>query len=142
MTAPGGIGPIDHVAVVVRSIADSVPRYRQLFALESGATISLPAQRVNICFLVPQGGGTRIELVQPLDGESGVGRFLAARGEGLHHVCFRSEDLRGDLDRLIAAEAHLIDREPRTGAEGRVAFVHPTTLNGVLWELLDPGRAP
>ncbi len=65
-----------------------------------------------------------------------MARFLAQRGEGLHHVCLRSDDLPADLDRLAAAEAELIDREPRAGAHGAVAFIHPRTLNGVLWELL------
>ena len=80
----------------------------------------------------------RIELVEPLDGESGVARFLAAHGEGLHHVCFVTDDLPEDLDALAAADAELIDRDPRPGAHGSVAFVHPRTLNGVLWELLRP----
>ncbi len=73
-----------------------------------------------------------------MDPESGVGRFLAARGEGLHHVCLRSDDLPRDLAALAAAEAELIDAAPRPGADGAVAFVHPRTLNGVLWELLEP----
>jgi methylmalonyl-CoA/ethylmalonyl-CoA epimerase len=76
--------------------------------------------------------------VEPVDEESGVARYLARHGEGLHHVCFRTDDLPADLDRLARAEAELIDREPRQGAHGIVAFVHPHTLNGVLWELLQP----
>ena len=78
----------------------------------------------------------RIELIQPTDEVSGVARFLASRGEGLHHVCLRSRDLPRDLASLAAREAELIDKEPRSGADGMVAFVHPRTLNGVLWELI------
>ena len=63
------------------------------------------------------------------------------RGEGLHHVCFLTDDLPASLEALAAAEAELIDREPRPGAHGTVAFVHPRTLNGVLWELLEVGPA-
>jgi methylmalonyl-CoA epimerase len=131
------IGPIDHVAVVVRSIDESLPRYRRLFGLEpSGPPQVLEAQRVRVCFLSTGGPpAPRLELVEPLDGESGVARFLESRGEGLHHVCFATERIRDELEAL-AAEAELIDREPRPGAEGEVAFVHPRTLNGVLWELL------
>jgi methylmalonyl-CoA/ethylmalonyl-CoA epimerase len=70
-----------------------------------------------------------------------VARFLAARGEGLHHVCLVSDDLEGDLASLAAAEAELIDREPRPGAHGAVAFIHPRTLDGVLWELLQTKEA-
>ena len=138
------LGPIDHVAVVVRSIDESAPRYRELFGLEpSGSPIELPNQAVRVVFL---GSGTqlsaRIELIQPTDEASGVARFLASRGEGLHHVCLRSADLPRDLASLAAAEAHLIDTEPRSGADGLVAFIHPSTLNGVLWELLrrSPGE--
>ncbi|MEP6808091.1 MAG: VOC family protein, partial [Chloroflexota bacterium] len=58
------------------------------------------------------------------------------RGEGLHHVCLRSDDLAADLGALAAADAELINSEPRPGAHGQVAFIHPRTLNGVLWELL------
>jgi len=132
------IGPIHHVAVVVRSIDEALPRYRALFGWEPDAEPRVFAsQRVRLCFL-PTGPdpSARVELIEPIDEESGVARFLASRGEGLHHVCLRSDDLPGDLDRLAAVEAELIDRQPREGAHGEVAFIHPRTLNGVLWELL------
>jgi len=133
------IGPIDHVAIVVRSIDEALPRYRALFGWEP---IDEPrvfaSQHVRLCFLAPGGGqGAKVELVEPTDEESGVARFLATRGQGLHHVCLISENLAGDLDALAAAEAELIDREPRAGAHGEVAFIHPRSLNGVLWELLE-----
>jgi len=133
------IGAIHHVAIVVRSIDDSLPRYRDLFGLEPEAPpMSFEPQRVRLCFLATgPDPAVRIELVEPIDGESGVARFLADRGEGLHHVCFLTDDLPASLEALAAAEADLIDDEPRPGAHGRVAFVHPRTLNGVLWELLE-----
>ena len=132
------MGPIDHVAVVVRSIEQALPRYRELFGLDPEARPEVvEAQAVRLCFLssgpLP---AARIELIEPLDESSGVARFLASRGEGLHHVCFGVSDLGAELARLAAAGAELIDREPRPGADGQVAFVHPRTLNGVLWELL------
>jgi methylmalonyl-CoA/ethylmalonyl-CoA epimerase len=132
------VGPIHHVAIVVRSIDEALPRYSELFGLEpEAAPMTFTPQRVRLCFL-PTGPepAARIELVEPIDGESGVARFLADRGEGLHHVCFLTDDLPASLDALAAVEAELIDREPRPGAHGTVAFVHPRTLNGVLWELL------
>jgi methylmalonyl-CoA/ethylmalonyl-CoA epimerase len=131
------IGVIDHVAIVVRSIERSLPRYAELFGLRPDeAVIELPAQRARVLFL-PTGAApaARLELIEPTDGESGVARFLATRGEGLHHVCFRSADLPADLRRLAAAEAEMIDVAPRPGAHGTVAFVHPRALSGVLWEL-------
>lgn len=132
------IGPIHHVAIVVRSIDEALPRYRSLLGLEPEASPAVfSPQGVRLVFL-PTGPepAARLELVEPIDEESGVARFLASRGEGVHHVCFTTEDLPAELERLAAEEAELIDREPRPGAHGTVAFVHPRTLNGVLWELL------
>jgi methylmalonyl-CoA/ethylmalonyl-CoA epimerase len=134
----GAIGPIHHVAIVVRSIEASLPRYRELFGLEPDAPpVRFAPQGVRLCFL-PTGPepAARLELVEPLDDDSGVARFLAARGEGVHHVCFVTDDLPATLEALAAAEVELIDREPRPGAHGTVAFVHPRALDGVLWELL------
>jgi methylmalonyl-CoA epimerase len=132
------IGSIHHVAIVVRSIERTLPRYRALFGLEpESPPMVFEPQGVRLCFL-PTGPdpAVRLELVEPLDGESGVARFLADRGEGLHHVCFLTDDLPASLEALAAEEAQLVDTEPRPGAHGRVAFIHPRTLNGVLWELL------
>jgi methylmalonyl-CoA/ethylmalonyl-CoA epimerase len=132
------IGPIDHVGIVVRSIDEALPRYRSLFGLLPAApVITFASQGVRLCFL-PSGPtpAARLELVEPVDPGSGVARFLDERGEGLHHVCFSSGDLAADLDALEVHGAELIDRQPRPGADGSVAFIHPRTLSGVLWELL------
>ncbi len=132
------VGPLHHVAIVVRSIEEALPRYRAMFGLLPEAEpVVFAAQRVRLCFLAtgPE-PAARIELVEPIDVDSGVGRFLAARGEGLHHVCFTTDDLPTALEALVAREAELVDAEPRPGAHGTVAFVHPRTLSGVLWELL------
>jgi methylmalonyl-CoA/ethylmalonyl-CoA epimerase len=133
------LGPIHHVAIVVRSIEASMARYRELLGLEPEADpFVFTAQRVRLCFLrTGPEPAARIELVEPIDDESGVARFLATRGEGLHHLCLLTEDLPSSLEALAIQEAELIDREPRAGAHGSVAFVHPRTLNGVLWELLE-----
>jgi methylmalonyl-CoA epimerase len=133
------IGDIDHVAVVVRSIDECLPRYRALLGWEPESEPRVfESQRVRLCFLASgPPPAARLELVEPIDAESGVARFLADRGEGLHHVCLRSDNLPADLAALAAAEAELIDRESRPGADGRVAFIHPRTLSGVLWELLE-----
>lgn len=139
MTTPRpSVGPIDHVAVVVRSIDESLLRYEALFGLVPTEPPRVVAtQGVKLCFL-PTGPApaARLELIEPVDPESGVARFLASRGEGLHHVCFGTTDLPAELARLADAGAELIDQAPRPGAEGPVAFVHPRTLDGVLWELL------
>jgi methylmalonyl-CoA/ethylmalonyl-CoA epimerase len=137
------IGPIHHIAIVVRSIEASLPRYATLFGLEPEAPPELfAAQRVRLCFL-PTGPdpAARLELIEPADPESGIARFLAARGEGLHHVCLVTDDLPRTLGDLARAEAELIDRTARSGAHGDVAFIHPRTLDGVLWELLQAAPA-
>ena len=134
---------IDHVAVVVRSIDEALPRYRELFDLTAPDGVqTVAAQGVRIC-LLPSGPppAARLELIEPTDPEGGVARFLEARGEGLHHVCFGTGGLADELARLEAAGAELVDHVPRPGAEGVVAFIHPRTLSGVLWELLERGTA-
>jgi len=86
----------------------------------------------------------RVELICPTTPDSGVAKFLASRGEGLHHVCIEVEDIESAMDSLRKAGAPLIDREPRSGAGGaRVAFVHPRGMRGVLTELRQgpPGPA-
>ena len=136
------VGPIHHVAIVVHSIEDALPRYRELFGLAADAPpMTFAPQRVRLVFL-PTGPepSARLELVEPIDGESGVARYLAGQGEGVHHICFLTDDLPASLEALAEAEAELIDRTPRQGAHGTVAFVHPRTLNGVLWELLQRGN--
>ena len=132
------IGPIDHVGIVVRSIDEAVPRYRSLFGLLPAApVIAFASQGVRLCFLDSGlAPAARLELVEPVDPGSGVARFLAQRGEGLHHLCFRSDGIATDLASLEAHGAELIDRGPRPGAHGSVAFIHPHTLSGVLWELI------
>jgi len=134
------IGPIDHVGIVVRSIDEALPRYRSLFGLLPAApVIAFASQGVRLCFLESgPAPAARLELVEPVDPASGVARFLAQRGEGLHHLCFRSDELATDLAGLEAHGAELIDRDPRPGAHGSVAFVHPRSLSGVLWELIQP----
>ena len=139
MTQEVPTGPIHHIAIVVRSIDAALPRYLELFGLQPEAPpVVFASQAVRLCFL-PTGPdpAARIELVEPIDADSGIARFLGERGEGVHHVCFVTDDLPATLEALAAAEAELIDREPREGAHGTVAFIHPRTLNGVLWELLE-----
>ena len=137
MTArPDGPGELHHVAVVVPSIDDALPFYRDTLQLRAGAVRELPDQHVRAVFVT--GPNTRIELIEPTDSASGVARFLAERGKpALHHLCFVVDDLRSTLRALEARGLELIDREPRRGAEGDVAFLHPRASGGVLVELID-----
>lgn len=129
---------LHHIGIVVPSIAGALPLYRDLLGLEAHDSHDMPDQAVRVAFL--SGGGARVELLEPLDGTSGVARFLAERGKPtLHHVCFAVDDLSAVLRDLAARGVELIDQEPRRGAEGFVAFLHPRAGDGVLIELIDRG---
>lgn len=128
--------PLDHVAVAVRSIAESLPLFELLAGARGSDRERVPAQGVDVVFLGT--AGASIELIEPLSPDSGVGRFIDKRGPGLHHIAFRVPDLAAALERLAARGVELIDREPRPGAHGRrVAFVHPRSAAGVLVELVE-----
>jgi len=129
-------GELHHVGVVVRSIDAALPFYRDTLGLTPGRIHEMPEQAVRVVFLA--GPGTRIELLEPTDKTSGVARYLAERGRNtLHHVCFAVDDLAGVLRDLAAQGMELIDKAPRRGAEGLVAFLHPRAADGVLIELID-----
>jgi len=131
-----GAGELHHVSVVVPSIADALPFYRDTLHMQAGAVREVPDQQVRAVFL--SAPNTRIELIEPTDTASGVARFLAERGRpALHHLCFVVDDLRSTLRALEARGTELIDREPRRGADGDVAFLHPRASGGVLVELID-----
>ena len=129
-------GDLHHVGIAVPSIEAALPFYRDVMGLPAGKPTELPDQAVRAVVL--SGGAVRIELIEPLDAVSGVARFLAERGRPtLHHVCFAVDDLARVLDELAAAGTELVDRTPRQGIEGMVAFLHPRAADGVLVELID-----
>jgi methylmalonyl-CoA epimerase len=134
------IGRIHHVAVVVRSIDESLRFYRDSLGLEVETIAEVPDDRVRIAFLGV--GESKVELVQPTDDTTGVARFLESKGEGFHHVCFEVDNLAESLMRLEIDGVELIDTAPRRGAEGPVAFVHPRSGHGVLVELIEAPGGP
>ena len=133
-------GRIHHVAVVVRSLDAALPLYRDLLGLDLETVMDIPSDRVRIAFL--DVGGSKIELVEPTDDTTGVARFLAAKGEGFHHVCFEVANLTEELTRLGIEGVELIDSAPRKGAEGPVSFLHPRSCHGVLVELIEAPGGP
>jgi methylmalonyl-CoA epimerase len=100
----------------------------------------IPSDRVTIAFLPV--GESKVELVAPMDDTTGVARFLESKGEGFHHVCFEVHDLAETLTRLAIDGVELIDTQPRKGAEGPVAFLHPRSCHGVLVELIEAPGGP
>ena len=135
-----GIGKIHHVAIIVRDLEAVLGLYRDKLGLTVETVMPIPYDRVTIGFLPV--GEVKIELVQPDDDTTGAAKFLAAKGEGFHHVCFEVPDIQAALDRLAADGLQLIDATARKGAEGPVAFVHPKSCHGVLVELIEAPGGP
>jgi methylmalonyl-CoA/ethylmalonyl-CoA epimerase len=134
------LGKVHHVALVVRSIDDSLGLWRDMLGLELEAIMDIPTDKVRIAFLAV--GESKVELVEPTDDTTGVARFLASKGEGFHHVCFEVGNLAEALIRLELDGLELIDTAPRRGAEGPVAFIHPRSCQGVLVELIEAPGGP
>ena len=136
-----GVKRIDHVAIAVRDLTESLRFYRDILGITPSRIFDFPSERVRIAFL-PAGGpdGSQIELLEPLDAESGVARFLNNKGEGLHHICLQVDDVDRALAELQEAGTHVLDTEPRITADGRGIFVHPRDASGVLLELVQPPR--
>jgi methylmalonyl-CoA/ethylmalonyl-CoA epimerase len=135
-----GLGKIHHVALIVRSIEETLGLWRDHLGLELETVMEIGDDRVRIAFLGV--GESKVELVEPTDDTTGVARFLAAKGEGFHHVCFEVANLAETLLRLEIDGLELIDSAPRRGAEGPVAFIHPRSCHGVLVELIEAPGGP
>jgi methylmalonyl-CoA/ethylmalonyl-CoA epimerase len=127
---------IDHTAIVVRDLNEAIPRYEKLYDGVCRERSVEDEQRVEIAFI--EVGDTQLELISPIDKDSGVARFLFARGETLHHVAVRVDDIAAEIARLAQDGVKLIDAVPRRGAHGLIAFVHPKSTGGVLLELVQP----
>ncbi len=125
---------IAHVGIAVADLGAALAFYRDVLGLEPHPPEVVDGARI----LSLPFGESEIELLAPLEDESPIGRFLAKRGPGIHHVCFRVPDLDAALQACRAAGYRLIDETPRTGAGGRrIAFVHPKSTAGILLELTE-----
>jgi len=127
---------IHHVGIAVKRLADAYPFYRDTLGLPVVKEAEIADQGVRAALLAA--GDSEIELLEPIALDSGVGRFLARRGEGLHHVCFDVADVAASLHDLSSRQVPLLDAAPRPGLAGRIAFLHPKACNGVLVELATP----
>jgi len=129
---------IHHLGVAVRDLDEAVDTYERLFGAEVEHRAQVEEQGVEAAAVLV--GSGRVELLAPLGEETPVGRFLAKRGPGMHHVAYEVDDVQAELDRLAAQGAELIDAEPREGLFGlQVAFVHPDAVHGVLTEVVSVG---
>ena len=126
---------VHHVAFAVEDLDEAVAIYRRLFGAEIELEGRMEEQGVNAVYL--RVGTGRVELVSPLAADTPVGRFLAKRGPGMHHIAFEVDSVEEAIGELTERGAQVIDAEPRPGMGGkRVAFVHPDSLDGVLAEVL------
>jgi len=127
---------LDHVAIAVNKIEDALQIFERNLGLRLEDTKTVEQQKVKIAIL--RAGETKIELLESTDPESSVAKFLANRGEGVHHIAIEVTDIEGHLKELKDKDIALIDEKPRPGAEARkIAFIHPKSTKGVLLELVE-----
>jgi methylmalonyl-CoA/ethylmalonyl-CoA epimerase len=125
---------VAHIGIAVSSIRDALPFYRDILGLDPGR----PERADGATIVSLHCGDVDVELLEPADPSSPVAKFLAKRGPGIHHICYRVTDLDATLARCRAAGYQLVDETPRRGAGGRrIAFLHPKSTNGILLELTD-----
>ncbi len=130
---------IDHIGIAVRSIADAIHVYEDAIGLSVLGYDNVDDQGVRVAML--KAGESRIELLEPSDSDSPIEKFMAKRGEGIHHIALRVDNIEEALERLKANGTRLIDSSPRKGAHNtRIAFIHPSSIHGVLLELVEHGK--
>lgn len=127
---------LNHIAIAVKNIEETLEFYRLLFGLESGQIKEIVDQGVRAALI--KVGKTQLEIIQPVQASGSVSRFINKKGEGLHHICFEVENLRATLKRLDDQGIELIDSSPREGLSGMIAFLHPSATKGTLIELIEP----
>ena len=129
---------IHHIGVAVADVDEAVATYARLLGASVEARETIASQGAEAVAL--HVGEGRVELLAPLEEDTPIGRFLARRGPGMHHVAYEVEDLHAELARLDGEGVQLVDREPRPGLYGlQVAFLHPDAVHGVLTELVTNG---
>ncbi len=128
------IKAINHVAVVVEDMEKSLAFWRDALGLELHELRDVPAEKSQVAFLPL--AGAEVELVMPTTDDSGIAKYLAKRGQGMHHLCLEVDDIDAMMTQLKSKNIRLINEEPRTAADGKkYAFIHPESTGGVLVEL-------
>jgi methylmalonyl-CoA epimerase len=130
------LSKIHHVGIVVKSADEAMKFYRDALGLPVTEDRVIEDQGVRGVLL--RIGGSEIELLEPTREDTGIARFLATRGEGMHHICFESDDVGKELEEARAKGIQLIDEKPRLGLAGMICFLHPKSNHGVLIEYATP----
>ena len=131
------ITSLDHIAIAVPDFERALKRFMEDFGLSFDGTEDVPSAKTKTAFFsLPE---THIELVHPLEGEGPIAKYLETRPGGIHHLCFRTDNIDDDVHRLRALGYQFLSEEPSPGAHGaRVIFIHPKSCDGVLIELSEP----
>lgn len=125
-----------HIGIAVKNLDEAIVLYRDVLGLKLEGVHVLAERKVRVAFF-STGGDTQIELLEPLDSESPIAKFLENRGEGVHHIALRVEDIEAAMRELRGKGLVFVDDKPRLGASGaKVAFIHPKSTRGVLLELV------
>ena len=128
------IKAVNHVAVVVDDMDKSLKFWRDALGIQLHELRDVPAEKSQVAFLPI--AGAEVELVMPTTDDSGIAKYLAKRGPGMHHLCLEVDDIEGMMTQLKAKNVRLINESPRTSADGKkYAFIHPESTGGVLVEL-------
>ncbi len=130
---------LDHVGIAVTDVEAAVALFRRL--LDAPETPIIEAPHIGLRAALVAYGQTRLELLESTDPQNGIGKFVAARGEGLHHIAFAVDDIHAKMAELKEAGVPLIDQEPRQGLTGAIAFLRPEATRHVLVELVQPQGA-
>lgn len=129
---------VHHIGIAVNNLKESVALFEKLLGIKAHVE-EAPSQRVTEA-IFRWGERVEIDLLEPMGPDSTVARFLGKRGEGLHHIALEVDDIDADLEVLAGKGVQLIDKQGREGAAGKIAFLHPKSVNGVLVELVQPRK--
>ena len=130
---------VDHIGVAVKSLEETLPFYTEVLRLPLLAIEEVESEKVKVAFL--EVGETHIELLEPTSDDSAIAKYIEKRGEGIHHIALGVESIQDRLNELKEKGIRLIQEEPKIGAGGaKVAFLHPKSTSGVLYELCERGK--
>ena len=131
---------VEHIGIAVKSLAVSLPLFEKLLNVQHYKIETVQSEGVNTAFLLST--GTKLELLESVQSDGIIAKFIEKKGEGIHHIAFEVDDIRAEMKRLAAEGFVLLNQEPKKGADNKlVCFVHPKDTNGVLVELvMDAGK--
>lgn len=133
------IKKVHHIGIAVKDLQKSLALFERILGIKPASIEDAPCQNVSEA-IFKVGDGMEIDLLEPTNPDSAVARFLERRGEGLHHICFEVDDVDKELKVMEANGVELIDKEGRDGLAGKIGFLHPRSVNGVLVELVQPRK--